>query len=387
MSNTPDKLRLQELAHKWLNGTLDKAEQLEFDEWFCIVNDEPLEVPSLITSREEEFENILFNKIQQQIKAGQQRKVVKLWSRIAVAASILLCLSVGGYFLIHKQTTQQTAAIKPGTFKNDVEPGGNNATVTLSNGQQIVIKNAKNGLLANQGSTQIQKLNDGTLKYAATGNGNSSKEIIYNTVTTKRANKVDLTLPDGTIAYLDAASSIHFPTSFTRNSRDVSVTGQVYFEVAHDKTKPFHVTFKGVTIEVLGTHFNINAYDDEATTKTTLLEGSVKITFNGQAALLKPGQQAQITAHSNKINVTQPDLDEVMAWQNGLFKFNNTDIQTTMRQLTRWYDVDVIYEGSNKDYHFGGYIPRNSKLSEALRILQLSGVKFSIDGKKIIVYQ
>jgi len=198
---------------------------------------------------------------------------------------------------------------------------------------------------------------------------------------------VVIILPDGTTAYLDAASSVHFPTAFTGNSREVSATGQVYFEVAHDKTKPFRVTIKGQTVEVLGTHFNIKAYDDETVIRTTLLEGSVKISVNGQSTLLHPGEQSQISATTNKITVIHPDLDEVMAWKNGLFKFNNTDLQTVMRQLIRWYDVEVTYEGSNKNYRFGGYIPRDSKLSDVLRILQLSGVKFSIDGKKIIVYQ
>jgi len=374
----------QRLVDKYLNGNATPEEQEALDRYFLLFKDEPentglLDKDQLI-ALEKRMESELFNRV------SRPTKVKRLWPRIAAAASILLFLSIGGYFLFHKPIKNQVATLKPGVFKNDVDPGSNNAILTLANGKQIVLKNAKKGLLANQGSTQIQKTADGALKYNAGNAETSNAEVTYNTVTTKRANKVDLTLPDGTIAYLDAVSSIHFPTTFNGNSREVSITGQVYFEVAHDKLKPFRVTAKGQTVEVLGTHFNINAYDDEAIIKTTLLEGSVKIIINGQSALLQPGEQAQIGT-TNKINIIHPDLDEVMAWKNGLFKFNNTDLQTTMRQLIRWYDVDVVYQGSDKHYHFGGYIPRDSKLSEALRILQLSGVKFSIDGKKIIVYQ
>jgi len=318
---------------------------------------------------------------------SQNVPVRRLWARIAAAASIILAISVGAYFILHKAATQQITVLKPGTFKNDIQPGGNNAILTLASGKQIVLKTAKTGLLASQGNTQVQKTGDGQIIYNAANNSTSETTVTYNTVTTKRGDKYNVTLPDGTVAYLDAASSIHFPTAFSGNDRPVSITGQVYFEVAHDRAKPFRVTVKGQTVEVLGTHFNINSYDDEAEIKTTLLEGSVKISFNEQSALLRPGEQAQIGVNKDKINIVHPDLDEVMAWKNGLFKFNNTDLQTTMRALTRWYDVEVVYNGSNKDYHFGGYIPRNSKLSEVLRILQLSGVKFSIDGKKLIVYQ
>jgi transmembrane sensor len=363
---------LAEFSHAANEPDLRKIilEQLKADD----IEDQP-DLPDL-----EEKEQEVYAAIHPQITG---RKIY-LWPRVAAAASVLLLLSTGGYLLLHRPANQ-IAAVKPGVFKNDINPGSNNAILTLSGGKQIILKNVKNGLLAKQGATQIQKTAIGELKYEPNKAPSQNEAVNYNTVTTKRGNKYDVTLPDGTIVYLDAASSIHFPTAFNGNSREVSITGQVYFEVAHDKAKPFRVTVKGETVEVLGTHFNINAYDDEPAIKTTLLEGSVRIEVDGQNAMLIPGQQAQII--DSKIVVTHPDLAEVMAWKEGLFQFNNTDLQTAMRQLSRWYDVDVVYQGDAKNYHFGGYISRDSKLSDVLRILQLSGVNFSIDGKKIIVYE
>jgi len=389
VENGQPKYDITELADKWLKGTITPEEKAWYEQWYRTFDDSQTQVTTGSAAAADEIGGRVYKKLDARMHQPEKtgiRKIV-VFRRIVAAASILLFLSIGGYFLLNKPVKNQVAAIKPGTFKNDIQPGSNNAILTLANGKQIVLKNAGKGLVASQGNIQIQKTADGELKYETGNAGHANTGISFNTVTTKRANKIDVVLPDGTIAYLDAASSIHFPTAFTGNSREVAITGQVYFEVAHDKTKPFRVIVKGQTVEVLGTHFNINAYDDETEVKTTLLEGSVKISINGQSATLSPGEQAQIGVIANKINIIHPDLDEVMAWKNGLFKFNNTDLQTTMRQLVRWYDVEVVYDGTNKNYHFGGYIPRDSKLSEVLRILQLSGVKFSIVGKKIIVYQ
>ncbi|WP_299357752.1 FecR family protein [Mucilaginibacter sp.] len=316
----------------------------------------------------------------QAIKAAQGTKVRPLWPRIAAAASIIIACSVGGYFILHQPKTEQVALLKPGTFKNDALPG-NKAILTLGNGQQIVVSAAKNGMIAQQGSTSISKTANGGIVYAAS---NNDQTLTYNTYTVPRGGgKHSLVLADGTLAILDAASSIRYPTAFSGKDRKVEVTGQVYFEVVHNANKPFFVTAKGQTIEDIGTHFNVNAFDDEPGLKTTLLEGSIKIA----GKLLRPGQQAvQVDGRLNILN--NVNTQEVVAWKNDLFMFtNNTTLPIVMKQLGRWYDLEVIYQGSGKPYHFGGDMPRSSKLSDVLKILAYSGVQFSVDGKKIIVYQ
>jgi transmembrane sensor len=302
--------------------------------------------------------------------------------RIATAAaSILIFLSVGSYFYFNRTQPVQMAAIKPGTFKNDALPG-NKAILTLANGQKIVVNEAKNGTIAQQGTTNISKTANGNIVYAP---GSKDAVIAYNTYTIPRGGgKHSLVLADGTLAVLDAGSSIRYPTTFTGKDRKVEVSGQVYFEVVHNSAQPFFVTAKGQTIEDIGTHFNINAFDDEPGVKTTLLEGSIKIA----GILLKPGQQA-VQSNNGKLSILDNvNTEEVVAWKNDLFMFtNNTTLPVVMKQLSRWYDLEVLYQGKGQVYHFGGDMPRNSKLSEVLRILAYSGVQFSIDGKKIIVYQ
>ncbi|MBB5396681.1 FecR family protein [Mucilaginibacter sp. AK015] len=322
----------------------------------------------------------------EQIKRDIWKKVIKksvrlLWPRIAAAASIIIACSVGGYFVLHQTLSpQQVVQLKPGTFKNDALPG-NKAILTLGNGQQIVVSAAKNGTIAQQGSTSISKTANGGIVYAAS---NNDQPLTYNTYTVPRGGgKHAITLADGTLAVLDAASSIRYPAAFSGKDRKVEVTGQVYFEVVHNAAKPFFVLAKGQTIEDIGTHFNVNAFDDEPGLKTTLLEGSIKVA----GKLLKPGQQAvQLDGKLNILN--DVNTQEVVAWKNDLFLFtNNTTLPTIMKQISRWYDLEVVYQGSGRPYHFGGDMPRTSKLSDVLKILAYSGVQFSVDGKKIIVYQ
>jgi transmembrane sensor len=308
-------------------------------------------------------------------------KIKRLWQRIAAAASIIIACSVGGYFILHQQKPVQVAVLKPGTFKNDALPG-NKAILTLSSGQKIVVSQAKNGAIAQQGSTSISKTANGNIVYAA---GSTNEATAYNTYTVPRGGgKHSLILADGTLAVLDAASSIRYPIAFSGKERKVEITGQVYFEVIHDAAKPFFVTAKGQTIEDIGTHFNINAFDDEPGVKTTLLEGSIKVAN----ILLKPGQQAVQNANGKVSVLAHVNTEEVVAWKNDLFLFtNNTTLPTVMKQLSRWYDLEIVYQGTGKSYHFGGDMPRSSKLSDVLKILAYSGVQLSVDGKKIIVYQ
>ncbi|MFD2872005.1 FecR family protein [Mucilaginibacter ximonensis] len=313
----------------------------------------------------------------QAIKAAQGTKTRPMWYRIAAAASIVVFLSAGGYFLLRKEKApQQVAALQ----KVDVLPGNQSAVLQLSNGQQIALNSAKTGAIATQGNTNIIKTADNKVMYEA---GAPSTELVYNTVTTKRGNFYPLTLSDGTVAILDAGSSIKYPVNFIGNERRVEITGQVYFEVKHNAKMPFRVSVKGQTIEDIGTAFNVNAYEDEPNIKTTLIEGSVKI----NQATLTPGQQAIIT--NNQIKVKAVNTDQAIAWKNGLFNFEGMKLEEAMRQISRWYDVEVEYPDGTPKTVFHGEMHRNVNASQVLEVLKFFKVNFQIvqgsDGKKILV--
>lgn len=302
------------------------------------------------------------------------------WS--SVAAIVLLGIGTATWYMIGKKPVSEIASTEKPTLLNDVTPGGNKAVLTLSNGAKIVLDSAANGTLAQQGNARISKVNSGLLAYNLSIE--KPTEILFNTLSTPRGGQYKLILPDGTAVWLNAASTITYPTAFKGNERKVSITGEAYFEVTKDKTKPFYVKVNQMEVEVLGTHFNINAYSDEKTINTTLLEGSVKIKKDNQVALLKPGQQAQSNGQVIKI-VRDVNLNQVMAWKNGFFNFNNADLQLVMRQLGRWYDVEVIYEREIPKIQFMGEIERDLNLSDVLDVLKRTNVHFRIEGKKIIV--
>jgi ferric-dicitrate binding protein FerR (iron transport regulator) len=209
---------------------------------------------------------------------------------------------------------------------------------------------------------------------------------LYNTISTPKGGQYQVTLSDGSKVWLNAASSLRFPATFSGKERKVELTGEGYFEVAHNKKMPFHVTVNDLDVEVLGTHFNINAYADESAIKTTLLEGSVKVVKGNETKIIEPGEQASVTTSEDEINVKQQvDLEQVVAWKNGIFQFERADIESVMRQISRWYDIDVDYHGRVSE-HFGGTISRDVNISDVLKMLEMTGgVNFKIDGKKVIV--
>jgi transmembrane sensor len=260
----------------------------------------------------------------------------------------------------------------------------------LANGSQVILNGAKNGAIAKQGNTTINKTEDGTVVYNKTSSnkGSSSAGLEYNELSTPRGGQYHLTLSDGTNVWLNAASSIKYPTAFKGNIRQVEITGEAYFEVVHNSSKPFRVMANGQIVQVLGTHFNINAYRDEPSIKTTLIQGAVKVSKGTISAILKPGQQSALTDAGNSSTIRVSDhvnTDQVLAWTNGRFSFNNADIKTGMREIGRWYDVDIVYEGNVPNIVFIGEIYRNVNLSKVLEILRYSKVNFRIEGKKIIV--
>ena len=310
---------------------------------------------------------------------------IHLWTRIAAASVILVLLA--GIFYFNRNNIERSNIVKnekSSPLINDAAPGGNKAILTLANGSKIVLNNVKNGALTQQGNTKVVKLDDGKLAYQS-DETTAPIAVEYNTVSTPRGGQYQLTLSDGSKVWLNAESAITFPTAFTGNERKVTIKGEAYFEVAHDASKPFQVTVNGMQVQVLGTHFNINAYDDEGEIKTTLLEGSVKVSKGPESKLITPGQQAVVSSTEPKIVVQQADVDEAVAWKNGLFHFNNADLQEVMRQLSRWYDVNVMYDGTIPKREFAGEMQRDLNLSQVLELLVKNDVHFKIDGKKIIV--
>lgn len=307
------------------------------------------------------------------------------WTRFAVAASILILISVGSFYWISdfskKEIIKKEIASK--YIKNDIAPGTNKAILTLGDGSSLILDDAHKGIIAQQANTKIVKLGNGRLAYDVV-RVNPDK-ILYNTISTPRGGKYQLVLPDGSNVILNAASSIRFPVAFTGNERKVEVMGEAYFEVTKDKNRPFKVAVKDMNIEVLGTHFNIKAYDNEKLIKTTLLEGAVKVSKGEIVATLSPGEQAQLNSQG-KIKIDKnANINEEVAWIKGWFVFNATDIEEIMRQISRWYDVDIVYEGRISKETFSGMVNRNSNVSQVLKIMEQAGVKFKIEGREIIV--
>lgn len=308
------------------------------------------------------------------------------------AAAVVVILSGAVFYLYNKRQAATSPAKVEVSLKNDVAPGGNKAVLTLANGSTIDLDDASNGMVAEQGNAKVLKPGDGQLVYSQQRN-NEEASLVYNTLATPRSGQYQLVLPDGSKVWLNAESSIRYPVVFSGNERKVQITGEVYFEVAplqlrSGQKMPFIVEKGDMRVEVLGTHFNVNAYDDESAIKTTLLEGKVRTsTMNGQRVILKPGEQVSLS-HSSKLSQPIPvQTEDVVAWKNGLFHFESANLKTIMRQIARWYDVEVVYEGTTvKNDPMFVEVTRNTRLSDVLKILEETGsAKFSIQGRKVIV--
>ncbi|MBC7886475.1 MAG: FecR domain-containing protein [Ferruginibacter sp.] len=317
-------------------------------------------------------------------------KVSTIWRRWSVAASIIFIIAIGGFYYLSNKFSKQVGTAQIGQAKDVTAPKGTKAVIILADGSRIVLDSLQTGALVTQGNVQVRKNADGKIVYSG-----KTAEVAYNTIYNPRgSNVVALTLIDGTQVWLNAESSMKYPVAFTGTQRKVEITGEAYFEVSKDAKKKFLVDAKGVITEVLGTHFNVNSYSDEASTKITLLEGSVKVTSGTATGLLKPRQQAQCSnsllgngGGDGGIKILNDiDTDEVMAWKEGKFQFGEkADIASIMRQIARWYNVEVEFKGTVTE-HIGGSISRNVNASKVLKMLGTTGVaKFVIEGNKVIV--
>jgi transmembrane sensor len=384
---------LAALAEKFVAGTATIAEQEQLHQLYDKWKDDEETVVS-----ETEHTEVLRTEILQAIKARitAQKAAVpfykrKLWGLLAAASIIIIAGVLFFHYTRSASPKNDLAAKQTPTNPAPVVPGKDRATLTLSNGAVIDLDSSGAGLLAQQGNTSIIN-KDGKIIYDPGSAGKG--EPIINTISTPRGGQYQLVLPDGTKVWLNATSALQFPVAFTGNTRTVELTGEAYFEVAKNPARPFIVKVKAVEVKVLGTHFNINAYDNEPEMKTTLLEGSVNVsirqTADGrrQTAILKPGEQVSVSQTSQLSQPIPVQTEEVVSWTNGKFHFNNADIKVIMRQIARWYDVDVEYQNISSETQLGGIVSRKEDLRQLLNYFEIAGkVRFTIVGRKIIVTQ
>ncbi len=374
---SPD--RYNELAAKWLNGTITPEEIREYNDWYNRIDDAPAEVSAGFAPAREVLEARIFDRI---LKIVRHREPM-VWRRSywASAAAVALVMLAGGYWWYREYTAIRypEAVVRDPAFRNDVLPGRDRAILTLSDGRRIELGGKAEGVIAREGAVPVSLLGDGTVSYGSEG----SEAGRTNTLSAPRGAQYKMQLSDGTRVWLNAASSITFPVSFTEQDRRVSISGEVYFEVAGNKAKPFIVAAEKSHITVLGTHFNVNAYPDSHGVRTTLLEGSVRVSAQQGSKVLVPGQQSRIGS-SGSIEVSQVNTEEVVGWKDGLFRFNNTDMVTLMQQVSRWYDIEVNYTAVPADV-FSGTIPRSYTLTELLTVLRLAGTDFTLDKNKLTI--
>jgi transmembrane sensor len=367
-----NKQEFDQLAAKITDGTATRNEVAQFNAWFNTYADgQTWDTDELGEPRA--VKNQLFSDIQAEINRREPAKVRPFYYRIAAAASILFVVSAGAYFILRKPIAKPESTTQ--AYHNDIAPGHNQATLTLANGQKIILTNGINGTVAQQGKTAII-VKDQNIVY--TTGQQAEVKTMYNTLTTARGEKspYPLVLADGTKVWLNAESSLSFPVAFNSKERIVKLTGEAYFEVKHNVSQPFKVQTEKQTIEDIGTSFNVNAYADESTTNTTLIEGSVKI----NNLILKPGEQTD----GNK--VSEVNTAQFLAWKNNDFDFEGDRIETVMRQLTRWYNIEVTYEGTITKEVFYATLTRQRPISSVLKALEKTkGVHFKIEGRRVVV--
>ncbi|MDP4150823.1 MAG: FecR domain-containing protein [Bacteroidota bacterium] len=315
-------------------------------------------------------------------QGGSGKRGLGRWAWRAASVLLLIASGLGGYRVLSVHRPPRIAD-RQITHSTDAVPGGNKAVLILANGSKIVLDSVRSGKLAQQGGINVIKIESGRIAYS--GSNEDPTEIVYNTLATPNGGQYQLTLPDGSRVWLNAASSIRYPTAFRGAEREVAITGEVYFEVIGNAKMPFVVEAGPTRTTVLGTRFNVKAYADERSVVTTLLEGAVRVSSGGDERTLRPGQQAVLDEASRLMTVREADTYQAIAWKNGQFDFDQTDIPTIMRQISRWYDVDVSYRSDYAGIKFGGGISRQLNLSLVLRLLDKNGVHTKLEDRNLIV--
>lgn len=386
----------KELIPRLISGHYDASEKEAFEAWLRIAPSE--EVSQIIDLHYEELGKLGFESVMprsfpeelaKKLEEAEQTGSRYTWWRYAAAVILLLLVARTFYVFNHAHHEARLEAKDRPSHSHDIAPGGNKAVLTLVDGSRIILDSVHAGAIAKEGNAMIVKKADGLLAANAIKGGVAADPLQINVLETPQGGQYQIQLADGTQVWLNALSSIRFPTAFTGSQRRVEITGEVYFEVAANPSKPFFVSLPGgAQVQVLGTSFNVNAYADESDITTTLLGGSVKVVSRGRPAQLKPGEQALIS-NADAVSPIQvketTDDEQAIAWKNGLFYFQNTDLAVIMRQLQRWYGVEFVYPGKPRELTLSGVISRHINLSKVLEMLELSGVHCTIEGSRIIV--
>lgn len=378
---------VKSLLKKYNNKTATPEEKRKLEFWYETINGQYVGNKSDETTQlKKEIFGQITSKIDSKAKQTTLKSRNKVLTLFFTRAAILIAILSAGIFFYSKKTdaVQSTSAII-NVAKTTIKPGGNNAVLTLADGSTIILNHTADGEISNQSGVNITKTKSGELVYTFSGQTNT-KNTGINKVSTPKGGQYHLILVDGTNVWLNANSSIEFPAAFAGNDRKVDVTGEVYFEVFKNKIKPFIVSTPQSEIKVLGTHFNVNAYEDEAYEKTTLLEGSIELKRGQGKAVLVPGKQAVTTKSSAQIKLNDvDDLESVIAWKNGYFQFDHADLQSVMRQVSRWYNVSVSYKGSILNKEYSGKIPRIVTTDKLIQMLNYSGINCKIENNQITV--
>ncbi|MEJ2905820.1 FecR family protein [Pedobacter panaciterrae] len=375
------------LIKKYKEGICSDEEKLLVEHWYENINDSGFDLDEQLA--EHDLASV-WTRLQTDITDKPLQKTKHTISYILrIAAVILLCAFLCGgayYFISYNKPLKENNEIadKP---MDDVAPGGNKATLKLANGSIIVLDKAGNGVLAEESGLKITKTEDGKVVYSqSNGNASGNNEVGKNVIATPRSGQYQVTLPDGTRALLNAESSITYPVLFAGNERRVDISGEVYFEVAKDKKRPFRVFVDNMKVEVLGTHFNVSAYKEDKDISTTLFEGSLDVIKGADRTRLVPGRLARWNKKKENLENLPADLEEAMAWKNGDFVFNKENIQLIMVKLSRWYDVTVVYKGNMSGLNFSAKISRKSTISEVLELFQLTeSMKYNIKGREVTI--
>ncbi|WGQ10972.1 FecR domain-containing protein [Pedobacter gandavensis] len=327
-----------------------------------------------------EIKEALYRKLQKDIHPTVIKPLY--YKRWTVAAAILIICSLGLYYT----KVQQKAAVGA-PLASRITAGGHKAVLTLSDGSEVTLNDTGTLDPIKDGLATISNNNEGILVYHPVARASAGQaENPMNTISIPRGGQYQVVLPDGTKVWLNAASSLSFPTDFSGLERRVQLKGEAYFEVAKNTKMPFKVEVKGMSVKVLGTHFNVMAYDDEQQINTTLLEGSVEVASSKKVQILKPGEQATLKKSDGTMDVNAVNTAEFLAWKNGSFMFTDENIETIMRKIARWYDVEVIYKGNLSDKVFAGSISKEEDISEVLKMLELTGtIHFKVEGRRVIV--
>ncbi|NGM65140.1 FecR family protein [Sphingobacterium sp. SGR-19] len=375
---------LQRLIKKYNDGTASPDERKFVETWYEDLHVRTNKVDGKLPNG---LEDSIFSAVEAEIgsfEPASNRSVHKARSLFRIAAAVAVVVSISIYLLFFRvvPVSNYTMPKVASATQNDVEAGGDKATLTLGNGARIILNEMQQDSLS-YGASVIRKNEEGSIRFESTTPLLPTADfLVWNTLSTPTGGQYKIVLPDGTKVWLNAESHLRFPTVFAGNERHVELVGEAYFEVSQDKNKPFRVIAGKAKIEVLGTHFNVMAYKDEKSMVATLLEGSIKISSTQGEKILSPGQQALV---SPELSVKEVDTDLAVAWKNGFTLFENEDLRTIMRRIERWYDVKVVYQDHLAERRFTGGIDRKAKLSSLLKVLELSDIQFELKNRILTV--